>query len=52
MGDVSREFDQTVRITPLIVVPNHYLYQIAIDNLGQLQIDDARVAIADVVATD
>ena len=46
LGHPFQQVDDSVRITPLIVVPGDDLHQVAVDDLGQLRIEDARRRVA------
>src|SRR5688572_30783313 len=39
--------EHLIRVAPLVVVPAHDLDQVAVDHLGQLEIDDGCAGVAD-----
>src|SRR6185295_19888164 len=44
--------EHLIRVAPFVVVPAHDLDQIAIDDLGELKIDDGRAWVTDDVRRD
>src|SRR6185503_15236058 len=48
-ADEPKQIDATRRVTPLVVIPARHLQQSAIDHVGALRVDDARVWVADEV---
>src|SRR4051812_29336031 len=52
LADVNNMLDETVGVAPLVVIPGYDLEQVVADDVGEGQVDDARVRVADEVAGD
>lgn len=48
-GCVNSKLDEAVGITPFVVVPGNNLDEIAVDDVGELKIDNAGVGIAAII---
>ena len=52
LAEINTELDEAVAVAPFVVVPSDDLDEVAIDNVGKLEIYDTRVAVAAVIDRD